>query len=229
MTASDRQGSLTPLARLGFSRLTDAEELLDELETLVGVARDPLLAGAVGAADPDEALQALTRLARRNADAVQRAAQRPVAWRALWALLGASTGFGEFFFRHPGELDELAQAGERLPTPAELRTELLESVGAVDGFAADGGESAWVDLRVRYRRMLARIAAYDLLSPSPVDEIAAVSARLADAAGAALEASLAVARTRVSGGAVGAGLFRAIRWLARSSRSSGWARPVPAS
>ena len=55
--------------------------------------------------------------------------------------------------------------------------------------------------------MLAAIAAYDLMSASPVDEIAFVAARLADAAGAALEASLCVARTRVSGGGAGAALF----------------------
>ena len=207
MSASDRPASLTPLARLGFGRLAEAEELLAELSVLVDAPRDALLEGAVDAADPDEALHALTRLARRDANPVRRAHQRPGAWRALWALLGASTGFGEFFFRHPAEVDQLAGAGERLPTAVELRSELLESVGAVDGFAADGGESAWVALRVRYRRMLARIAAYDLLSPSPVEEVAVVSAALADAAGAALEASLAVARTRVSGGAVGAGLF----------------------
>ena len=207
MSASDRPASLTPLARLGFGRLAEAEELLAELSVLVDAPRDALLEGAVDAADPDEALHALTRLARRDANPVRRAHQRPGAWRALWALLGASTGFGEFFFRHPAEVDQLAGAGERLPTAVELRSELLESVGAVDGFAADGGESAWVALRVRYRRMLARIAAYDLLSPSPVEEVAVVSAALADAAGAALEASLAVARTSVSGGAVGAGLF----------------------
>ncbi|MFE5408872.1 bifunctional [glutamine synthetase] adenylyltransferase/[glutamine synthetase]-adenylyl-L-tyrosine phosphorylase [Microbacterium sp. NPDC056569] len=207
MSASDRPGSLTPLARLGFSRLADAEDLLDELAALIDAPRDALLEGAVDAADPDEALHALARLARRDAAPVRRAREQPAAWRALWALTGASTGFGEFFFRHPAEVDQLADAGERLPTPDELRAELLESIGAVDGFAAEGGESAWVALRVRYRRMLARIAAYDLLSPAPVDEVAAVSARLADAAGAALEASLAVARTRVSGGAVGAGLF----------------------
>lgn len=207
MSASDRPASLTPLARLGFGRLAEAEELLAELSGLVDAPRDALLEGAADAADPDEALHALTRLARRDADPVRRAHQRPGAWRALWALLGASTGFGEFFFRHPAEVDQLAGAGQRLPTAVELRSELLESVGAVDGFAADGGESAWVALRVRYRRMLARIAAYDLVSPSPVEEVAVVSAALADAAGAALEASLAVARTRVSGGAVGAGLF----------------------
>ena len=84
---------------------------------------------------------------------------------------------------------------------------LLASVGAEDGFAADAGDAAWVALRVRYRQLLAAIAAYDLLSASPVDELAVVAARLADAAGAALEASLCVARSRVSGGGAGAGLF----------------------
>ncbi len=77
----------------------------------------------------------------------------------------------------------------------------------MDGFAADPSDASWVALRVRYRRLLASIAAYDLLSASPVDELAVVAARLADAAGAALEASLCVARTRVSSGGAGAGLF----------------------
>lgn len=207
MSASERSGSLTPLARLGFGRLTEAETLLTELHDTAGVARERALEGASGAADPDGALQALTRLARRDAAAVRQAAEHDRAWRVLWALLGASTGFGEFFLRHPTELAELADAGERLPTDAEMRASLLDAVGATEGFAADGGETSWVALRARYRRILARIAAYDLLSPSPVDEIAGVSAALADAAGAALEASLAVARTRVSGGAAGAGLF----------------------
>jgi len=207
MSASDRPGSLTPLARVGFSRLGDAEQLLDELTELTGIPREEVLERAATAADPDEALHAVTKLARRDDQAVRRAHRHSGAWQALWALLGASTGLGEFFARHPAEIDELVHAGRRLPTEEELHASLLEAVGAVDGFAADGGEAAWVALRVRYRRMLARIAAYDLLSPSPVDEIAAVSARLADAAGAALEASLAVARTRVSGGAAGAGLF----------------------
>jgi glutamate-ammonia-ligase adenylyltransferase len=207
MSASDRPASLTPLARVGFTSLGDAEQLLDELAGLTGIPRQDMLERATTVADPDEALRAVTKLARRDDRAVRRAHGHAGAWRALWALLGASTGFGEFFLRHPTELDELVHAGERLPTESELREALLDAVGAVDGFAADGGESAWVALRVRYRRMLARIAAYDLLSPSPVDEIPAVSMRLADAAGAALEASLAVARTRVSGGAAGAGLF----------------------
>lgn len=207
MSASERSSSLTHLARLGFGRLGDADALLGELEADTGLGRDALMAGAATAADPDEALNALARIARRAPDAVRVLRDDVQAWRALWALLGASTGFADFYLRHPEELAHLAGAGVALPASGELREALLDAVGAADGFADDGGESAWVALRVRYRRMLARIAAYDLLSASPVDHVPAVAARLADAAGAALEASLAVARTRVSGGVAGAGLF----------------------
>ena len=56
MSAGERPGSLTPLARLGFSGLTEAEELLQELAGLVDESRELLLEGAVHAADPDEAL-----------------------------------------------------------------------------------------------------------------------------------------------------------------------------
>jgi glutamate-ammonia-ligase adenylyltransferase len=206
MTASERSGSLTALARLGFGRLSEAEALLAEL-AVSGLTREAVVEGASYAADPDEALTALARLVRRDAGAVRALAEDSQSWRVLWALMGASTGFGDFFLRHPEELASLSEAGTALPSREQLRDELLEAVGADEGFAADGSEAAWVALRVRYRRMLARIAAYDLLSSSPVDEVAAVTASLADAAGAALEASLAVARTRVSQGVPGAGLF----------------------
>ncbi|MGZ2992645.1 hypothetical protein AAER26_07855, partial [Pseudomonas aeruginosa] len=52
---------------------------------------------------------------------------------------------------------------------------------------------------------LARIAAYDLGQEDSAAAIDIVSAALADLAGAALEASLAVARSRVSG--TGPGTF----------------------
>ncbi|MET0296084.1 MAG: bifunctional [glutamine synthetase] adenylyltransferase/[glutamine synthetase]-adenylyl-L-tyrosine phosphorylase [Microbacterium sp.] len=206
MVAGERTTSLTGLARLGFSRLAEAEALIGELEQ-AGLSREALTENASSAADPDAALEALARIARRDVEAVRSLGQDPVGWRAAWAVLGASTGFADFFFRHPAELAHLSTGARHLPSADELRDELLDSVGAVDGFAADAGEEAWCALRVRYRRLLARIAAYDLLSASPVDEMPAVAASLADAAGAALEASLCVARTRVSGGAVGAGLF----------------------
>ena len=207
MTSNARSTTLTDLARRGFARLSESAALLVELEGETGLGQDALLRHADEVADPDAALEGIARIGRRDRSAVTDAASDASAWRALWALLGASSGFAEFFFRHPDELAHLRGAGAALPTAAEMTASLLDSVGAADGFASDGGEAAWVALRVRYRRLLARIAAYDLLSASPVDELAAVAATLADAAAAALEASLCVARTRVAEGATGAGLF----------------------
>ncbi|GAA4189230.1 bifunctional [glutamine synthetase] adenylyltransferase/[glutamine synthetase]-adenylyl-L-tyrosine phosphorylase [Microbacterium oryzae] len=205
MTTGSRASGLTGLARIGFSSLSRADAELDELSELVGIARDALLVEAPRAADPTEALDGLLRIARRdpeNAGAVLRDERgRAVIWR----LLGASRGFADFYLRRPGSLPALLDAGRVLPDDAALRAAILGAVGAEGGFAADAGESAWVALRVAYREQLARIAAYDLLSDDPVEAVRAVSAALADAAGAALEASLAVARTRVAGG--GAGVF----------------------
>ncbi|KRA23382.1 glutamine-synthetase [Microbacterium sp. Root61] len=207
MTARSRSHSLTELARRGFSRLTEADELLTELAGLIGIDRAQMIADAATAADPDGALGALVRVARRDPVPLQQIYGDESGRRALWAILGASHGFGDFYLRHPSEVTELIGAGSELPSADELQASMLDAVGAHDGFASDGGETAWVALRVRYRRLLARIAAYDLLSPVPVDAMPAVASRLADAAGAALEASLCVARTRISGGAAGVGLF----------------------
>lgn len=206
MSTGARSSALSGLARLGFGDLAEADGLLDELGELTAARRDQLLTFADLAADPDDALAALVRIARRDADAVRDALVH--SGPVLWRLLGASSGFAEFYLRHPRELDHLAGAGGGLPSTAELEAELRDAVGADDeGFAASGDESAWVALRVRYRRQLARIAAFDVSVPDAVDVLAPVAAALADAAGAALEAALCVARTRVAGGGVGAGLF----------------------
>ncbi len=205
MSSSARSSGRTALARMGFSELSEAEAMLGELAESVDIPRDDVVASAHRAADPDGALSALVRIARRDPSPV-RVVLRDVP-ATTWTLLGASSGFGEFFQRHPEEITCLLDAGAALPTNDELHAEMLASVGAVDGFSDSGDEDAWVALRVRYRRLLAQIAAYDLLAPSAVDVLPAVAAALADAAGAALEASLAVARTRVAGGTRGVGLF----------------------
>ncbi|EPD83293.1 glutamate-ammonia-ligase adenylyltransferase [Microbacterium sp. oral taxon 186 str. F0373] len=206
MSSNERTSVLTQLARDGFGELGDADALLTELMDALGMDRQEILRGAAEAGDPDAALSALVRIARRDAPAVGRALRRVSS--SVWRLLGASSGFADFYLRHPDELAHLMGAGAPLPTADELRAELTNAVRAdADGFAATGDESAWVALRVRYRRMLARIATYDLGADDAVDVLASVAASLADAAGAALEASLCVARTRVAGGAPGSGLF----------------------
>ncbi|HWT32677.1 MAG TPA: bifunctional [glutamine synthetase] adenylyltransferase/[glutamine synthetase]-adenylyl-L-tyrosine phosphorylase [Microbacterium sp.] len=198
MAAGDRSSSLTGLARAGFADLADAQAGLDELAAETGVAAADLVAGASWAADPDAAVACLVRIARRDAAAVRAVLSDAQGARAAWTLIGASEGFGGFYLRHPAELSDLRVARDALPTAAELVRELRESVGAADGFADRSGEDAWVALRVRYRRMLARIAVFDLLAADAAAVLPAIAATLADAAGAALEASLCVARTKLS-------------------------------
>src|SRR4051794_18347334 len=104
MSSTERSSTLTGLARLGFGELGEADALLTELQEALGVDRDTLTANVSLAADPDAALGALARVTRRDADRVQELRRDPQGWRALWALLGASTGFGDFYLRHPEEL-----------------------------------------------------------------------------------------------------------------------------
>src|SRR5690606_19057465 len=62
------------------------------------------------------------------------------------------------------------------------------------GIGELSGERARVALRVGYRRHLARLAAWDLAQPAGEAAVEQVAAALSDLAGAALEASLAIAR-----------------------------------
>lgn len=206
MAGLDRSSTRTDLVRRGLVDPTAALALLDELVPLLGVDRDLLTADLGRAADPDGALHALARIARRDRDAVRAALVDDATRAATIALLGASEGFADFYFRHPRELANLAGARVGLPTPDLMRADLLAAVGDDAGFAASGDESAWVALRVAYRRLLGRIAVYDLLAGDAETVLGSVAAALADAAGAALEASLSVARTRITRGATG-GLF----------------------
>ena len=198
MATSDRSHTRTDLVRYGFGHVDAAEAALDELALLCGIDRDAILSGVVTVGDPDAALTGILRVARRHAAAVAPVLTDHRGAAALWALTGASEGFADFYFRRPAQLADLLGREPTVPDAAELTHELLASVEAVDGFAADGGEASWVALRVRYRTLLARIAAYDLLTPDAPAHVDLVAAALADAAGAALEASLAVARTRLS-------------------------------
>jgi glutamate-ammonia-ligase adenylyltransferase len=82
-----------------------------------------------------------------------------------------------------------------------------------------------VALRVRYRRMLARIATYDLGADDAVDVLASVAASLADAAGRGA-GGISLRGAHASPGAPGSGLFPREQVSATGSRSSAWARPA---
>ncbi|AXH35878.1 bifunctional [glutamine synthetase] adenylyltransferase/[glutamine synthetase]-adenylyl-L-tyrosine phosphorylase [Humibacter sp. BT305] len=189
--------SLTGFARAGFTELTRAAEEIPALADALGLDADDLLASFQRSADPDQALEAVLRLRSRHPGTVDDALRGPGRTRLL-LVLGASDGFLEFFERHPVELVAFASRPPQLPDVVEARRQLLDSVGAVDGFAAQAGEDAWNALRVRYRSLLAGVAAFDLEQADPLGGLGAVTRSLADLAAGAIEASLAVARTQLS-------------------------------
>ncbi len=198
MARSDDSVSLSALARLGFAELSEAAENLAELASLLGVDRTALLAQA-DAADPDAAVHGMLRVARRDAAPIAALFTDLGSARRVWRLFGASQGFADFFLRHPSEISVLGASISALPTSAQLRERLLDAVGARDGFAESGEDAAIVALRVAYRRDLAEIAAFDLTAHNPIAIVGDVAAALADIAGAALEASLAIARRTLAG------------------------------
>ncbi|MCY0904262.1 bifunctional [glutamine synthetase] adenylyltransferase/[glutamine synthetase]-adenylyl-L-tyrosine phosphorylase [Arthrobacter sp. H14-L1] len=188
----------------GFADLDKSERFLNAPE-LHGITEPVLFDGLAMAADPDLALQSLVRLLSHNPalrtlidDGVQRS-------EPLFRLLGASEALAEFLMRHPEHLDVLNAAVSPEPRArdgAELRRSLLQSVGADPQadlpVAQLHGAEAYIALRTRYRRHLTELAIRDLCAASPQDFMPDAAAELADLAGAALEAALAVSRCELA-------------------------------
>ncbi|MCU1425234.1 MAG: bifunctional glutamine-synthetase adenylyltransferase/deadenyltransferase [Microbacteriaceae bacterium] len=178
------QTTLTDLARVGFTDLETARERLAEIDELTV----PWFANA---ADPDQALLLLTRL-RENAPGETAAVMADAAAGArLVRVLGASSGLGEFFLRRPSELDALLQPIRTPPGASDYAADLIAAIAGLDA------DSAVTALRVRYRRHLAQLTAWDLEQHDPLAAVSIVATGLADLAGAALDAALAIARTIV--------------------------------
>ncbi|GAB3798144.1 bifunctional [glutamine synthetase] adenylyltransferase/[glutamine synthetase]-adenylyl-L-tyrosine phosphorylase [Humibacter antri] len=199
--------TLTALARAGFVGLSDARSRLDELVGLGGPPAESALQLVSDVADPDAALERLLALLRRRPDETTALFHDADALHRLLQVLGASSGLAEFLMRRPEALSVLSSPTGRLPTEEELRGDLLQSVGARNGVASVSGEDAWIALRARYRTRLTEIAAFDLQQSDPVDGLGAIARTLAALAGAALDASLAIARAMAGG--TGPGTFPA--------------------
>ncbi|QDZ13896.1 bifunctional [glutamine synthetase] adenylyltransferase/[glutamine synthetase]-adenylyl-L-tyrosine phosphorylase [Humibacter ginsenosidimutans] len=190
--------TLTELARAGFVGLSDARARLDEVQSLGGPAPTVVIGAITKAADPDAALERLLELLHRRPDEAAATFTDEDALQRLLLVLGSSSGLAEFLCRAPDALAVFGHPADVLPTEAELRTDLLDAVGARDGVASLDGEDAWRALRVRYRTRLTEIALHDLTQADPVSGLDAVARTLAALAGAALDASLAAARHTAS-------------------------------
>jgi glutamate-ammonia-ligase adenylyltransferase len=197
MAYSERPGGLSELARFGFVNLTEALGRLDELVKLVGDAGRSAIAYLAKSADPDAALLALVKLAETHPAKIKALLRKDDSAQRLCFVLGASTALSEFLERHPANLDLFDEKAIGFPNRDELTRRL---VGAVQPLLKPGFDSqaVWVELRIEYRRQLCRIAIADLAAPEPTDVMPQVAAALADLAGAAIEAGLAVARAELA-------------------------------
>ncbi|GAB2768380.1 bifunctional [glutamine synthetase] adenylyltransferase/[glutamine synthetase]-adenylyl-L-tyrosine phosphorylase [Nocardioides salsibiostraticola] len=187
------------LLRLGF---LEAEVGSQRLAAL-GPCSDSLVTMLAKTADPDGALDGLTRLIEAASapqeliDALDR--DEGTAMRLL-SVLGASEALTDHLVRHPEHWRELTDPllGSTRPAARAVRAGLLECVGAEHADAepvATLPDGECLDaLRVEYRRVLLRLAARDLAHDMRIDDVAAELAELADGT---LEAALAVARQRV--------------------------------
>ncbi|HEY0119332.1 MAG TPA: bifunctional [glutamine synthetase] adenylyltransferase/[glutamine synthetase]-adenylyl-L-tyrosine phosphorylase, partial [Cellulomonas sp.] len=221
MVAQARGSSLAGrLSRAGVTDVERGERLLADpaLAVLLPDGPDELVAALADVADPDETLLTLTKLAAAvRADdeltgLLAGALHGPGAARdRLLKVAGASIALGQTLVAHPDNLrvllDETPGTGV---DPREVRAELLAAVGA-DAEAAVPVATlsglAGVDaMRRAYRTRLLRIAATDLVAPDPLSRLPGVAAALADLAGAALEAGLALARADQPDGGTGARL-----------------------
>jgi [glutamine synthetase] adenylyltransferase / [glutamine synthetase]-adenylyl-L-tyrosine phosphorylase len=186
--------TLGRLARAGFDDLDRAATSLESLAAATGVDEDRLLGAFAQAGDPDEALASVRRLEERAPHEVIPVLAQDASAERMARLLGASKGFADFLLRHPAELAVLRQVPMQPLEADDARAVMLAAIDGLDVPHADLLDAAARAIRVRYRRLLAGIAVYDLSRPNTVEAVDTVAAGLADLAGATLDAAIAAAR-----------------------------------
>ncbi|MEI5582416.1 bifunctional [glutamine synthetase] adenylyltransferase/[glutamine synthetase]-adenylyl-L-tyrosine phosphorylase, partial [Agromyces sp. CCNWLW208] len=189
---------LGALARAGFADLDRAARESTALSDGAGVPLDGLIEAFAGAADPDQALAELRRLMERAPDEVTALLADDGSRDRAARLLGASRGFADYLLRNPDQLAVLRTPAPTPPGAEAAAAELVDAVASVEARGADLIDAGARVLRVRYRRLLAQVALWDLTQPDAVDAVDTVAAGLADLAGAALEAALLLARRVVA-------------------------------
>src|SRR5665213_835570 len=115
------QTTLTELAKLGFTELGEAGELVDALP-------QELIPHFAHAADADQALRLLGELREHAPAQLDAVLAHDDSADRLIRILGASRGIAEFFLRHPEELSALVKPLATLPDFDALRSDLIASV-----------------------------------------------------------------------------------------------------
>ncbi|MFM6939130.1 MAG: bifunctional [glutamine synthetase] adenylyltransferase/[glutamine synthetase]-adenylyl-L-tyrosine phosphorylase, partial [Rhodoluna sp.] len=196
MAYVERPSGLSEFARYGFSDLSGTIGKLDQLVALVGDSGRSAVASLALAPDPDQALNGLLDFAERDKSVVKKLLQKPDSANRFCAVLGASKALTDFLRRHPEVLGIFEKQHSVDLGPEHYRRVIVEAVEPIlgPGFEAS---SAWNLLRKSYRCELLKIAIYDLTSSNPQEDLPIVAAALADIAGGAIEAGLAIARAEL--------------------------------
>jgi glutamate-ammonia-ligase adenylyltransferase len=201
---STREVSLaTQLRRAGVLDAPRVESQIAQINAITGTYLEDPAHALSYLADPDAGILQLLRLAERardtgNLDSL--VALRGTEGGAKMAvLLGGSLALGDFLIRHPELLADFVDIPVgQVFADIDVRGALLHGVGADPDadvpVATITGVEGQAAMRVAYRRVLMRIASEDLFAKTPTDIMDEVGSVLADLAGAALDAGLALAR-----------------------------------
>ena len=196
MVPADRPAGLSEFAKYGFTDLSGTIGKLDQLVKLVGDSGRSAVAALGLAPDPDQALNSLLDFAERDKSAVKRLLSKHDQAVRLCAVLGASKALTDFLRRHPDAMHVFEKPQSINLGPERYRMVISDQVTPIlkQGFSTP---EAWNLLRKAYRVELLKIAIFDLTSPNAQENLPVVAAALADIAGGAIEAGLAIARAEL--------------------------------
>lgn len=196
MAYSDRPAGLSEFARYGFADLSGTVGKLDQLVKLIGDSGRSAVAALALSPDPDQALNGLLDFAERDRSTVKKLLHKHEVAVRFCAVLGASKALTDFLRRHPQFLETFEKHHEIDLGPEHYRNVISKMVTPIlkSGFSTT---DAWNELRKAYRAELLKIATFDLTCQEPQDALPVVAAALADIAGGAIEAGLAIARAEL--------------------------------
>lgn len=208
MATARGAGSLSELARLGFTDLEATIAKLDQLVAKVGDGGRIALASLSKSGNPDQALNALLGLADTDAKTLKHLLKKNDSADRLCLVLGASSALVDFLRRHPQQL-ALFEKPVVTPDNQEVMTERARKALAPALATAITARqsnpdlpfdsaSCWNAVRECYRAEVTRIAIYDLTGDTPWSVMQTVAAALADAAGAAIEAGIDIGRAELT-------------------------------
>ena len=208
MATARGAGSLSELARLGFTDLEATITKLDQLVSKVGDGGRVALASLAKSANPDQALNALLWLADTDAKTLKNLLKKNDSADRLCLVLGASTALVDFLRRHPNQLSLFEKPLVAIDDQAVMTDRVRKALAPVLASAVSQRQnnpdspfdsaSCWNAIRLAYRAEVVRLAIFDLTADTPWAVMQQVAAGLADAAGAAIEAGIDVGRAELT-------------------------------